>query len=756
MGCVMGIAGCVGMMGCAGGERGGDGEMGRFVEELMGRMTMEEKLGQLNLPSGADMVTGGVMSGELGDRLRRGEFGGVFNVKGAEKIREMQRIAVEETRLGIPLLIGADVIHGYETVFPIPLALSCSWNPEAVERMARISAEEASVNGINWTFSPMVDICRDARWGRIAEGNGEDPYLGSVMAGAYVRGYQGEDMRGRSEIMACVKHFALYGAAEGGRDYNTVDMSRQRMMNEYLEPYKGAVDAGVGSVMSSFNVVDGVPATAHGWLLTDLLRDRWGFDGMVVTDYNSIGEMRAHGVAELAEGSAMALQAGTDMDMVSEGFFSTLAEGVKSGRVSEKEVDRACRRVLEAKWRLGLFENPYKNCDPERAERESYTAENRKAAREIAAETFVLLKNEGDVLPLSGGKTIALVGPMADAGNNMCGMWSITSNTERHEPLVAGMRRAVGEGGKVLYAKGSNVYYDEGMERGANGPRPIARGDNEGLLREALAVARQADVVVAALGESAEMSGESASRSEIGIPDAQKALLKELVKVGKPVVLVLFTGRPLVLDWEEEHVDAILNVWYAGSEAADAIADVVMGKVAPSGRLTTTFPRTVGQIPVYYNHMNTGRPDGEAGVFNRYNSNYIDVSNEPLYPFGYGLSYTTFEYGDFGMSGEKMGMDGSVKAWVTVTNSGKRGGWETVQLYVHDVLARMARPVKELKGFKKVWLEPGESKRVEFEIGVDMLRYYNNELEWVAEPGEFEVMIGGDSRCVAMGSFVLE
>ena len=538
--------------------------MDRFVTDLMGKMTIREKLGQLNLPSGGDLVTGSVMNSELSDMIRKEEIGGFFNVKGIKKIYDLQRLAVEETRLKIPLIVGADVIHGYETIFPIPLALSCSWDTLAIQRMARISAIEASADGICWTFSPMVDICRDARWGRIAEGSGEDPYLGSLLAKAYVHGYQGDSMQGKDEILSCVKHFALYGASEAGKDYNTVDMSHLRMYNEYFAPYRAAVEADVGSVMSSFNIVDGIPATANKWLLTDVLRDEWGFQGLLVTDYNSIAEMSIHGVAPLKEASVRALQAGTDMDMVSCGFLNTLEESLKEGKVTEAQIDAACRRVLEAKYKLGLFADPYKYCDTLRAEKELYTPEHRAVAREVAAETFVLLKNENHLLPLEEKGKIALIGPMADARNNMCGMWSMTCTPSRHGTLLEGIRSAVGDKAEILYAKGSNVYYDAEMEKGAVGIRPLERGNDQQLLAEALRTAARADVIVAAVGECAEMSGESPSRTNLEIPDAQQDLLKALVKTGKPVVLLLFTGRPLILNWESEHIPSILNVWFGG------------------------------------------------------------------------------------------------------------------------------------------------------------------------------------------------
>lgn len=741
---------------CSESGGGKEVEMDRFVTDLMGKMTIREKLGQLNLPSGGDLVTGSVMNSELSDMIRKEEIGGFFNVKGIKKIYDLQRLAVEETRLKIPLIVGADVIHGYETIFPIPLALSCSWDTLAIQRMARISAIEASADGICWTFSPMVDICRDARWGRIAEGSGEDPYLGSLLAKAYVHGYQGDSMQGKDEILSCVKHFALYGASEAGKDYNTVDMSHLRMYNEYFAPYRAAVEAGVGSVMSSFNIVDGIPATANKWLLTDVLRDEWGFQGLLVTDYNSIAEMSIHGVAPLKEASVRALQAGTDMDMVSCGFLNTLEESLKEGKVTEAQIDAACRRVLEAKYKLGLFADPYKYCDTLRAEKELYTPEHRAVAREVAAETFVLLKNENHLLPLEEKGKIALIGPMADARNNMCGMWSMTCTPSGHGTLLEGIRSAVGDKAEILYAKGSNVYYDAEMEKGAVGIRPLERGNDQQLLAEALRTAARADVIVAAVGECAEMSGESPSRTNLEIPDAQQDLLKALVKTGKPVVLLLFTGRPLVLNWESEHIPSILNVWFGGSETGDAVADVLFGKAVPCGKLTTTFPRSVGQLPLFYNHLNTGRPDPDSRVFNRYASNYLDESNEPLYPFGYGLSYTDFVYGDLQLSSETLPKNGNLTASVTVTNKGKHDGYETVQLYLRDIYAEVARPVKELKGFDRIFLKKGESREVKFVLTEDDLKFYNSGLQYIYEPGEFDVMIGTNSRDVQTKRFIAE
>ncbi len=739
------------------GNHFGNAEMDRFISGLMNRMTLQEKLGQLNLPSGGDLVTGPVQCSPLAESIRLQKIGGFFNVLGVEKIRELQRVAVEETELKIPLVVGMDVIHGYKTVFPIPLAMSCSWDPEVVERAAEIAAAEASADGICWTFSPMVDIARDARWGRIAEGNGEDPYLGAVLAEAYVRGYQGDDLRNSERhIMTCVKHFAFYGASESGRDYNIADMSRIRMYNEYMAPYRAAVRAGAGAVMSSFNTVDGVPATANRWLLTDLLRDEMGFEGLLVTDYNSIGEMDTHGVAPLKEASVRALNAGTDMDMVSGGFLNTLEESLREGKVTEARIDEACRRVLEMKYRLGLFDDPYKYCRPERARKELFTEEHRAEARRIATETFVLLKNDDGMLPLKRQGRIALIGPLGDARNNMCGMWCSTCDPERHGTLLEGLRAAVGNQAEVVYAKGSNIYYDEQLERGAVGTRPLQRGDNRQLLEEALQVAAESDVIVAAVGESSEMSGESASRTDIRIPDAQRDLLKALQATGKPIVLLLFTGRPLDLTWESANIPAILNVWFAGSETGDAVADVLFGRVVPSGKLTTTFPRSVGQLPLYYSQVRTGRPDGNPDAFDRFQSNYIDCRNDGLYPFGYGLSYTTFEYGEMTLSAETMPEGGTLEVRVPVTNTGAYDAAEIVQLYIHDRYADIARPVKELKGFQRIFLKRGESREVTFTLTSEALKYYNSQLEYGYDPGEFQVMVGPNSRDVQTKTFRAE
>ena len=739
--------------------------MNEFIDELMSKMTLEEKIGQLNLLPGNDITTGAVMNSPLAQLTAEGKLGAVLNVKGQDKIKELQRIAVKKSRLGIPLLIGQDVIHGNQTVFPIPLAQACSWDIKAIENGARIAAKEATAQGINWVYSPMVDIAIDPRWGRVAEGAGEDPFLGCRIGEALVRGYQGN--YGKESAMACVKHFALYGAAEAGRDYNTVDMSRVRMYNQYLEPYKAAAKAGAGSFMSSFNVVDGIPATCNRWLLTDLLRNEWKYDGFVVTDYGSINEAIVHGIGDQSVTSERALKAGTDMDMCSNAFIAQLAGLLQSGRISQKDIDTACRRVLEAKYKLGLFDDPYRFCEPKRLKTDLYTEEHRKAARNMAAETFVLLKNEecrmkneelaAPVLPLKKQGKIALIGPLADNRSNMVGCWSTGDTPELYSTLKEAMERAVGDKAQVLFAQGCNIYADEATQNGATFGRPIDRVDDAQAKAEALRVAAEADVIVCAMGELAEMSGESSSRAVISLPCVQMSLLKALVATGKPVVLLNFSGRPTVMSWEAENVPAILNVWFGGSETGDAICDVLFGEKSPSGHLTMTMPKALGQIPIYYNHLNTGRPVPE-GVkeYRKYQSNYIDVRNDPLYPFGYGLSYTTFEYGKPRLSGTTMNANGTLTLTVNVKNTGKYDADEVVQLYIRDVAASISRPVKELKGFERISLKAGESRDVNFTIDVDMLKFYNSDLQFVAEPGDFEVMVGGNSRDVQSLKFSLQ
>ena len=736
-------------------------DMDRFIDALMKKMTVEEKIGQLNLPVSGEIVTGQAQNSDVAKKIEQGLVGGLLNLKGVEKIRDVQKLAIEKSRLGIPLIFGMDVVHGYETIFPIPLGLSCSWDMEAIRKSARVAAIEASADGISWTFSPMVDISRDPRWGRVSEGNGEDPFLGGAIAKAMVSGYQGIDLNNQlkrnDEIMACVKHFALYGAGEAGRDYNTVDMSRNRMFNEYMYPYQAAVDAGVGSVMASFNEIDGIPATANKWLMTDVLRKQWGFDGFVVTDFTGISEMIAHGIGDLQTVSARALNAGVDMDMVSEGFTGTIKKSIDEGKISMETLDKACRRILEAKYKLGLFDNPYKYCDLKRPKRDIFTKEHRDAARKIAGESFVLLKNDksgssaNPTLPLKKEGTVAVIGPLANTRSNMPGTWSVAARLNDYPSVYEGLKEMMKGKVNITYAKGSNLISDAAYEERATMFGRSLNRDNrtdKEMLDEALKVAANADVIIAALGESSEMSGESSSRTNLALPDVQRTLLEALLKTGKPVVLTLFTGRPLTLTWEQEHVPAILNVWFGGSEAAYAIGDVLFGDVNPSGKLTMTFPKNVGQIPLFYNHKNTGRPLLEGKWFEKFRSNYLDVDNDPLYPFGYGLSYTNFQYSDITLSAPTMGQDGSVTAMVTVTNTGKYDGAEVVQLYIRDLVGSITRPVKELKGFDKIFLKAAESKTVSFKITPELLRFYDYELNYVAEPGDFDIMIGGNSQSV--------
>lgn len=720
--------------------------MNEFVDELMSKMTVQEKIGQLNLLPSGDIQTGVSENSSISDAIRQGRLGAILNLKGVDNIRKVQKMAVEESRLGIPIIFGMDVIHGYETIFPIPLALACSWDIPAIEQSARIAAKEATADGLCWTYSPMVDISIDPRWGRVAEGAGEDPFLGSRIAEAMVRGYQG-DLSCRDQLMACLKHYALYGGSEAGRDYNTVDMSRIRMYNQYFPPYKAAVEAGVGSVMSSFNTVDYVPATANKWLLTDVLRQQWKFDGFVVTDYGAINEMMNHGMGNQQQVAALALKAGTDMDMCSEAFTATLEKSLLEGKVTMAYIDLACRRVLEAKYKLGLFADPYRYCDKSRRATDIYTQEHRQAARQLATETFVLLKND-HVLPLKKQGIIALIGPLADSKNNVPGSWAPTA-TYQYPTLREGMQRALQGKATLLYAQGSNICRDSVLQADGSFYRSIPRGNDAQMKQQALEIAGKADVIVCAMGELQEMSGECASRSNLELFDVQRELLEELLKLGKPLVLLNFAGRPTVLSWEQQHVPAILNVWFAGSETGDAICDVLFGDKAPSGKLTMSMPQNMGQIPIYYNHLNTGRPVEEGTKkFVKFQSNYLDVRNEPLYPFGYGLSYTTFEYSDITLSSNQMKENETITASVTVKNTGNCAADEVVQLYIRDVVGTISRPVKELKGFKRIHLNAGESQTISFTITPDLLRFYDYQLDYVIEPGDFDIMIGSNSRDV--------
>lgn len=723
-----------------------------FVESLLAKMTLDEKIGQLNLPSAGDFTTGQAQNSNIGKKIEDGLVGGLFNIKGADKIRAVQKVAVEKSRLKIPLIFGMDVIHGYETTFPIPLGLAASWDMNLIQQSARVAANEASADGISWTFSPMTDISREPRWGRISEGSGEDPYLGSEIAKAMVYGYQGKDLSLSNTIMACVKHFALYGAGEAGMDYNTVDMSRVRMFNEFFPPYKAAVDAGVGSVMASFNEVDGIPATGNRWLQTEVLRNQWGFDGFVVTDYTGINEMVDHGVGDLQQVSALALKAGIDMDMVGEGFLTTLKKSLQEGKVTQAEIDVATRRVLEAKYDLGLFTDPYRYGDAKLAKKEVYSQKNRDIARNVAAQSMVLMKNENNVLPLKANGTVAVIGPLVNNKQNMTGTWSVAAQHANSVTLMKGLQDNFGKNVKFISAKGANIDYDEKLENIYAAHGKIIDRDNrpkEVLLKEAVDVANKADVIVLAIGESAEMSGESSSRTEITIPQSQIDLLNELKKTGKPIAMVLFTGRPLALTNVKDLPDAILNVWFAGSEAGNAIADVLYGKVNPSGKLPVTFPRSLGQVPIYYNHKNTGRPLSQEKVdkceYERFRANYMDECNTPLYPFGYGLSYTQFAYSDMNVTDTNPRGNQTIQASINLRNTGNYDGAEVVQLYIRDIVGSNTRPVKELKGFQKVFLKKGESKSVTFNITPEDLKFYNHELKYDWEPGEFEIMIGTNS-----------
>ncbi len=725
-------------------------KMNSFVNTLMRKMTVAEKIGQLNLLTpGGGVATGAVVSGDVEKKIKEGNVGGLFAVLGVDKIKVAQDFAINQSRLKIPLLFGSDIIHGYKTIFPIPLALSSSWDMEVVEKSARVAATEATADGLCWNFSPMVDIARDPRWGRIAEGAGEDTYLGSQVAKAMVKGYQGDDLAKDNTLMACVKHFALYGAAEAGRDYNTTDMSRVRMYNEYLPPYKAAIDAGAGSVMSSFNEIDGIPATGNKWLLTDLLRKQWGFKGFVVSDYTSVNEMTAHGMGDLQTVSALALNAGLDMDMVGEGFLTTAQKSLKEKKITLQQIDLACRRVLEAKYKLGLFDNPYRYININKPAQEILTAQTRQAAREVATKSFVLLKNNNQTLPLKKSGTIALIGPLANDQSNMLGTWAISGDSKLSVAVFEGIKNTAGAAVNVLYAKGANLSNDSILAKKVNvfGTKIAidTRMPNE-LLTEALEIANKSDVIVAVVGEAAEMSGEAACRTDITIPESQKELIRALSKTGKPLVLVIMSGRPLALVEENDLAASILYVWHPGTEAGNAIADVLFGNYNPSGKLSVSFPVNVGQVPIYYNRKNTGRPSADDSP--KFQSNYLDAPNDPLFPFGYGLSYTKFEYGEIKLSAVALNAAQTLTASVTVTNTGKFDGEEVVQLYIRDLVGSITRPLKELKGFKKIALKAGETKTVTFSITPNDLKFYNYTLNYNWEPGEFEIMIGSNSKDV--------
>ncbi|WP_324676293.1 beta-glucosidase BglX [Hymenobacter sp. GOD-10R] len=735
-----------------------DPKMNQFIDELMKKMTLEEKIGQLNLVSVGFDVTGPVVSKDVDAKIRKGLVGGVLNTYTPVAARKLQEMAVKESRLHIPLILGYDVIHGHRTIFPIPLGLAASWDLAAMERSAHIAGQEAAADGVNWVYSPMVDIARDPRWGRVAEGAGEDPYLGSRIAEAMVRGYQGTDLTNPSNVMACLKHFALYGAAEAGRDYNTTDMSLTRMYNEYLPPYKAAVEAGIGSVMSSFNDINGTPATGNKWLMTDLLRNQWGFKGFVATDYTAINELIPHGLGDEKQVSAIALTAGIDMDMVGEVFLKNLAQNLKEGTVKQTDIDLACRRILEGKYKLGLFKDPYHGVSEKRAKATLMKPEFIEAARDISRRSMVLLKNDKNTLPLKKSGTIAVVGPLADRSRDMIGNWSGAGEGKQAISILQGLKNVAGNGVKFTYAQGANVTDDEQMIARLNahgGELAIDKRAPEAMIQEAVQAAQAADVIVAVVGESQGMTGEAASRADISLPGRQLDLLKALKKLGKPLVIVLVNGRPLTLPWENQNADAILESWFGGTQAGNAVADVLFGAYNPAGKLTMTFPQVVGQVPIYYNHRNTGRPfAGEQ--LDKYKSRYLDVTNDPLYPFGYGLSYSKFTYSKPEVSKATLRTGDTQEVKVTVQNTGNYDGEEVVQLYIRDMVGSITRPVQELKGFQKVMLKKGESRTLTFRLTPDDLKFYNADLKFVSEPGAFQVMVGGNSRDVQQASFTLE
>ncbi len=729
-----------------------------FIDNLMKQMTIEEKIGQLNLLTPGGAVTGEVMSKDVESKIKQGKVGGIFGIRGADKTRAAQEIAVNNSRLKIPLIIGMDVIHGHQTMFPIPLGLSCTWDMELIKESARLAAREATADGIMWTFSPMVDIARDPRWGRISEGSGEDPFLGSSIAEAMVQGYQGNDLSDPTTMMACVKHFAGYGAAEGGRDYTAADMSTLKLLNEYLPPYHAAVKAGVGSIMNSFNVIDYMPATANPFLLKDILRKDWGFDGFVVTDYTSLNEMINHGIGDLQEVSKLALKAGVDMDMVGEGFLNTLKKSLDEKKITEEEINTACRRILIAKQKLGLFDNPYRYFDTIRAKKEILSQEHRAFARKAASKSFVLLKNDKEILPLKKSGSIAVVGPLADSRRNMLGTWSVSGDYNQAVTVLEGIKNAVGAKATIRYTKGANLSDDTVFAKKVNvfGTEiEIDKRSADAMINEAVAISRQSDIIIAVVGEAADMTGEASSMADIGLQPSQRKLLEALKKTGKPIVMVLYNGRPMTLPWENKNMDAILDVWFGGTEGGNAVADVVFGDVNPEGRLTTSFPVHVGQIPVYHSMLNSGRPyNGEE--FSKFKSNYLDIPNEPLYPFGFGLSYSKITYSEPSVSNTILQGSGKIQVSAQVTNSGTVETNETVQLYIRDVVGTISRPMKELKGFEKITLKPGESKSVSFTIDESLLKFYNSQHIYTSEPGAFEVFIGPNVRDAKKTGFELK
>ena len=716
----------------------------KFIDSLLSKMTLEEKAGQMNQYNGFWDATGPMPEGDYQKKryneLKNGQVGSMLNVIGVDQIRALQKIAVEETRLGIPLIFGHDVIHGYKTIFPIPLAESCSWDLELMEKSARVAATEASADGLHWTFAPMVDISRDARWGRVMEGAGEDPFLGSLVAQARVSGFQGENLSDVNTIIGCAKHFAGYGFSEAGRDYNTADFNEYTLHNSIMPPFKAAVDAGVRTFMNSFNTIDEIPATGHRNIQRDVLKGDWNFDGFIVSDWGSIDQMIPHGFARDGEHAAeLAINAGSDMDMESSLYVSKLIGLVKKGTVKIETIDDAVRRILRIKYELGLFDDPYKYCNNERSEKELASDENMKVALEAGIKSIVLLKNDKSLLPLAKkGDKIALIGPLANDKNSPLGNWRSQAVYNSASSVFEGMKN--NSKNKISYAKGLDLYY--GKTNFHNRVK-INYGDKSGF-GKAKSIASTSDVVVMVLGEEGHQSGEGRSRTNIGLPGLQLELLKEIYKVNKNIVLVVMSGRPLDLTWEDEHIPSILQAWQLGSKSGDAIAKVLFGDYNPSGKLTMSFPRNVGQVPIYYNFKNTGRPS--TSIEQVTNSGYADVENSPLYSFGHGLSYTSFSYSDFSIDNNSMGKSSKIKVSIELKNTGLRKGKEVVQLYIRDITASIARPMKELKGFKLIELNPGESTTVEFEIDNSLLEFYTYNKKWESEPGKFQLFIGGNSN----------
>ena len=712
------------------------------VDSVLKLMTLEEKIGQLNQYNGDWAATGPITpDGDKQNQVRKGMLGSMLNVTGVDHTRQLQEMAMQ-SRMKIPLLFGQDIIHGYRTTFPIPLAEAASWDLPAIESSARIAATEAAAAGVHWTFAPMVDIARDPRWGRVMEGAGEDPFLGSMIAKARVKGFQGKGLGNTDAVMACAKHFAAYGAAVGGRDYNAVDMSERLLHEVYLPPFKAAAEAGVATFMNSFNDLNGVPATGNSYLQRELLKGRWKFTGFVVSDWGSVGEMINHGsVKDGYEAAASAINAGSDMDMESRSYINNLAKLVKDGKVKTSVIDEAVRRILKKKFEMGLFEDPFRFSNSNRAAQQRNNESNLGAARTMAAKSIVLLKNEKQLLPLSKQtKTIALIGPFIKAVRDNLGFWSYDwpDDTARIVTQWQGIQNKLGSGSSLLYAYGCGI-----------------KDTSRAGFAEAISVAGQADVIVMSVGEARDMSGEAKSRSNIQLPGVQEELIKAIQATGKPVIVMINAGRPLVFNWTADNVPAILYTWWLGTQAGNAIADVLFGDYNPSAKLPMTFPRTEGQIPIFYNHYNTGRPARNDSDLN-YVSAYIDLPNSPKYPFGYGLSYTKFEYSDIRLSKNSIKPGEKLEAIVTVRNAGEHDGEEVVQLYIRDLVGSVVRPVKELKGFQKIFLKKGEAKELRFSITTDDLRFYNEKVQYVFEPGDFDVFIGANSRDTKKASFKLQ